>query len=90
MLAQQASYLMVMAVVFLISLMAGRVFPMFTANGTQTRRVDGLPWLEKSTLAFTALSALLVSFPQLLALVVSSLILLITCSLGECLRSVNG
>ncbi len=34
----------------LMSTMAGRVVPMFTANGTQTRRVADRPWLERTAL----------------------------------------
>lgn len=74
-LAQQASYLMVMTVILLISLMAGRVFPMFTANGSRTPRVDGLPWLEKSTMILTILSALVVSFSTILPVIVNAIIL---------------
>lgn len=76
-LSQQASYLMVMTVILLISLMAGRIFPMFTANGTRTPKVDGLPWLEKSTMLFTVLSALVVSFPAVLPIFLNSTVLAI-------------
>jgi uncharacterized protein involved in response to NO len=38
----------VMLVTFLISVMAGRVTPMFTANGTKTAKVASLKWLEIS------------------------------------------
>ena len=44
-----ASYAGVMLVVFLMSVMAGRVVPMFTANGTQTPKAIPLPWLDKIT-----------------------------------------
>jgi len=44
-----ASYAGVMLVVFLMSVMAGRVVPMFTANGTQTPKAIQLPWLDKIT-----------------------------------------
>jgi uncharacterized protein involved in response to NO len=76
-LSQQASYLMVMTVILLISLMAGRVFPMFTANGTRTPKVGGLPWLEKSTMLFTAFAALVVSFPAVLPILLNSTVLAI-------------
>jgi len=36
-----------MLMAFLMSVMAGRVVPMFTANGTKTAKVLPLPWLEK-------------------------------------------
>jgi len=38
-----------MLVTFLMSVMAGRVTPMFTANGTQTIKVATLPWLDMIT-----------------------------------------
>lgn len=43
----QAAYASVMLMTFLMSVMAGRVVPMFTANGTKTEKVLPLPWLEK-------------------------------------------
>lgn len=44
-----AAYAGVMLVTFLMSVMAGRVVPMFTANGTQTPKATPLPWLDKVT-----------------------------------------
>ena len=44
-----AAYSGVMLVTFLMSVMAGRVAPMFTANGTKTPKVTPLPWLDKVT-----------------------------------------
>jgi len=44
-----ASYAGVMLVTFLMSVMAGRVTPMFTANGTKTTKATPLPWLDKAT-----------------------------------------
>jgi len=44
-----ASYAGVMLVTFLMSVMAGRVAPMFTANGTQTPKAPPIPWLDKVT-----------------------------------------
>lgn len=44
-----AAYAGVMLVTFLMSVMAGRVVPMFTANGTQTPKATPLPWLDKIT-----------------------------------------
>ena len=44
-----AGYAGVMLVTFLMSVMAGRVAPMFTANGTKTAKVTPLPWLDKIT-----------------------------------------
>ena len=42
-----SGYAGVMLVTFLMSVMAGRVVPMFTANGTQTQKAIPVPWLEK-------------------------------------------
>ncbi|MBL4940736.1 MAG: NnrS family protein [Colwellia sp.] len=44
-----AGYAGVMLVTFLMSVMAGRVTPMFTANGTKTPKVIPLPWLDNIT-----------------------------------------
>lgn len=44
----QAGGLMVLLVTLLMTVMGGRVIPMFTANGTKTERVAALPWLEKA------------------------------------------
>ncbi len=44
-----AGYAGVMLVIFLMSVMAGRVTPMFTANGTKTPKATPLPWLDKVT-----------------------------------------
>lgn len=42
-----AGNFMVMLVTLLMTVVAGRVVPMFTANGTGTERVPALPWLER-------------------------------------------
>lgn len=44
-----SAYAGVMLITFLMSVMAGRVVPMFTANGTQTPKATPLPWLDKVT-----------------------------------------
>jgi len=44
-----AGYSGVLLVTFLMSVMAGRVAPMFTANGTKTPKATPLPWLDKVT-----------------------------------------
>ncbi len=55
----QSAYASVMLVTFLMSVMAGRVTPMFTANGTKTAKVDPIPWLERLTNGSLALITLL-------------------------------
>ncbi|PLW69573.1 NnrS family protein [Pseudohalioglobus lutimaris] len=57
----QASNAMVMFVTLLMTVMAGRVLPMFTANGTGTEKVTAVGWLEKMALA-TLLLAVITSF----------------------------
>jgi len=44
-----SGYAGVILVTFLMSVMVGRVTPMFTANGTKTSKVTPLPWLDKIT-----------------------------------------
>jgi uncharacterized protein involved in response to NO len=44
-----SGYAAVLLITFLISVMAGRVTPMFTANGTQTPKALPAPWLDKLT-----------------------------------------
>lgn len=45
-----ASKTAVLLIAMIISIMGGRVIPMFTANGTGTKKVTELNWLEKSAL----------------------------------------
>jgi len=51
-----AGYTGVMLITFLMSVMAGRVAPMFTANGTKTTKATPLPWLDKVTNGSLALA----------------------------------
>ncbi|WP_432468108.1 NnrS family protein [Agarivorans sp. Z349TD_8] len=57
-----SSTLMVLLVTLVMSIMGGRVFPMFTANGTQTARVEPIAYLEKVVIGSTLL-ALISSLP---------------------------
>lgn len=41
------SHAMVILAALVMSIMGGRVFPMFTANGTKTPRVNSIGWLEQ-------------------------------------------
>jgi uncharacterized protein involved in response to NO len=81
-LAQQAAYLMVMVIAVLIAIMAGRVFPMFTANGTRTRRVENLLWLERTAIGMLALSAVVVAFPNALPTGAALFIMVVAASLN--------
>ncbi|MDO6446559.1 NnrS family protein [Colwellia sp. 1_MG-2023] len=46
---QLSGYAGVMLITLLMSVMVGRVGPMFTANGTQTKKVANIAWLDKAT-----------------------------------------
>ena len=60
----QAAYASVILMAVLMSVMAGRVVPMFTANGTKTAKVLPLPWLEKlATGSLALITALLLLQP---------------------------
>ncbi|WOH38731.1 NnrS family protein [Thalassotalea fonticola] len=65
-----ASTTMVLLVTLVMCIMGGRVFPMFTANGTQTARVNAIPLLEKiaiiSTLLALIISLNLIKVPALI------------------------
>lgn len=61
------SYTAILLITFVISVMAGRVVPMFTANGTKTQRVNNIKFLELTTngslLLLTLLMAISIYFP---------------------------
>ncbi|RLQ20690.1 NnrS family protein [Seongchinamella sediminis] len=61
-LQSRAATAMVMLVTLLMTIMAGRVVPMFTANGTGTPRVEALGWLETLSLG-SMLATAVVSLP---------------------------
>ncbi|ABM02483.1 Heme/copper membrane protein of NnrS family protein [Psychromonas ingrahamii 37] len=53
-----ASSAMILLVTLMMCIMGGRVFPMFTANGTKTARVMSIAWLEKLVIGSTLLAVL--------------------------------
>jgi uncharacterized protein involved in response to NO len=57
-LPRAAGTIAVLVLALLMSTMAGRVVPMFTANGTQTKRVADRPWLERAALLVMLFAAL--------------------------------
>lgn len=71
--------LAIWVVIFIMSVMAGRVIPMFTANGTKTKKSENLAWLEAVTLSSTLILLLLYGFNlrELVSVPVLSLILFI-------------
>ncbi|WP_199775687.1 NnrS family protein [Pseudoalteromonas sp. T1lg22] len=53
------SHTMVLMVALVMVIIGGRVFPMFTANGTQTPKVDNFLWLDKAAIISVLVCALL-------------------------------
>lgn len=82
-----SGYTGVMLVTFLISVMAGRVTPMFTANGTKTTKVTPLPWLDKATNGSLAVAMLYLLFNPLVGFSASFFgVLLIVASIFQTIR----
>ncbi|PKG38863.1 NnrS family protein [Psychromonas sp. Urea-02u-13] len=70
----QASTFMVLLITLVMCIMGGRVFPMFTANGTKTPRVDAIPTLEKLSITSILIAVIVGSgFIELPAPIVASL-----------------
>lgn len=86
----QGIYGTVMIITLIMTVVAGRVFPMFTANGTQTTKVDNLAWLEKSVISLTAL-VMLVHVFGLQQMISSKLmaLLFVFCSLAHGIRTIR-
>jgi uncharacterized protein involved in response to NO len=85
-----SGYAGVMLVTFLMSVMAGRVVPMFTSNGTKTAKAIPLPWLDKAangSLAIAMFSLLLQPIVGFSALFFG--VLLIIASLFQTMRWVR-
>ena len=55
----QGIYSTVMIITLMMTVVAGRVFPMFTANSTKTKKVENLAWLEKGVIGLTAMLVLI-------------------------------
>ncbi len=55
------SHIMVLLITLVMCILGGRVFPMFTANGTRTPKIEPIVWLEKSSIILVLLSVILVS-----------------------------
>lgn len=58
----QASYSMIFLVTLLMTVLGGRVFPIFTANGTNTRRVESLFGLEILSIISVLLVVIIFAF----------------------------
>lgn len=74
---QTGSHAMVILVTAIMCVLGGRVFPMFTANGTGTPRVPPIPWLEKLSLASIGGLAIVFLVPVKLPSVVLAALLFI-------------
>ncbi|MEJ2445978.1 MAG: NnrS family protein, partial [Exilibacterium sp.] len=57
----QIAHIMILMVTLVMCIMGGRVFPMFTANGTKTERVEAIAWLERLSIISVGLSVLIAS-----------------------------
>lgn len=77
---QQAVQNGVWLVVLLMTIIGGRVIPMFTANGTKTARVDALPWLDKLALGSVWLIFALHFFSLVRLMPTSLMSLIFACS----------
>jgi uncharacterized protein involved in response to NO len=58
-LISNVSTVMVLLVTLVMCIMGGRVFPMFTANGTRTARTTAIAWLENVVISSTLMAVLL-------------------------------
>lgn len=56
---QQGSYSMIMLVSLVMSIIGGRIIPMFTANGTKTKKVPAIAWLEQLSIISMVLMVLI-------------------------------
>lgn len=73
-LLSKASTFMVLLVTLVMCIMGGRVFPMFTANGTQTARVNAIPTLEKLSIASILIAVIVgAGFVELPSIVVATI-----------------
>ena len=81
------SHAVSLMVVLLITIVGGRVMPMFTANGTMTPKVEAIPWLEKSVLGGTWLvvAVFLTTLDQYLPAPVLAAVLIVV-ALAQALR----
>ena len=86
----QSIYGTVMTITLVMTLITGRVVPMFTANGTKTTKVENLPWLEKLTIGSTAI-LFLIHFANMQTILPSQLLalLFLLCSLSHSIRAIR-
>jgi uncharacterized protein involved in response to NO len=83
-------YATVFIITLMMTLIAGRVLPMFTANGTKTTKVDNLAWLEKAVIGSTAALALIYLTAMQSILPSKLMVLLFTCcSLAHSIRAIR-
>ncbi|MCP4410972.1 MAG: NnrS family protein [Gammaproteobacteria bacterium] len=76
------SHVMVLMVTLVMTIMGGRVFPMFTANGTQTKSVDSIGWLEALSIISVICSVLVTAGAFAFSSVVEASIFLVAGTLN--------
>ena len=81
------SHAVSLMVVLLITIVGGRVMPMFTANGTMTPKVEAIPWLEKVVLGgmWLVVAVFLTTLDQYLPAPVLAAVLIVV-ALAQALR----
>jgi uncharacterized protein involved in response to NO len=86
----QGMYSTIMIITLMMTVVAGRIFAMFTANGTKTKKVDNLAWLEKVVISFTAILVLIHFFEiqHILPSKVMALLFALS-SLAHCIRAIR-
>jgi uncharacterized protein involved in response to NO len=86
----QGMYSTVMIVTLMMTVIAGRVLPMFTANGTKTPKVENLAWLEKAVITLTVLVVLtyITNLQQLVAKG-NMVLLFASCALVHSVRAIR-
>jgi uncharacterized protein involved in response to NO len=85
-----SGYAGVLLTTFLMSVMAGRVAPMFTANGTQTTKATPIAWLDKLTNGSLAVAMLMMLLHPLVGFSETLFgVTLIIAGLSQCIRSLR-
>lgn len=84
---QYSAYAGVMLIIFLMSVMVGRVGPMFTANGTKTPKVENIKWLEILTNSSLAITTFYLIFHPVLS--ISNIILGALLVLSACFQGIR-
>jgi uncharacterized protein involved in response to NO len=83
-------YASIMIITLVMTVIAGRVLPMFTANGTQTQKVNHLAWLETLVISSTLLLAIvyIANLQTILPRIVVALIF-VTAAIAHTIRAIR-